>query len=238
MAARAVDEWTLSDISQSAPMNIGYVNPDLEEDAFFDLYYPLGPGSAFNSKQIEGFADAATGAWAAIPSLDYQSVYDAYNANLQESTIYLRLTDPVLLRSLRTGGAGTFTIGRQDIESEDVELKLSQLKLALVGATANDPTFSCLVTHMGDMTNILGDRTQEQIYAPPSEPVIVAAQTQPFAADDQTGLFDVKQLFWGRSPLATWKIAVEPSVAVASGIDLSTVTEVTLKLIVECKLPS
>ena len=238
MAARAVDEWTLSDISQSAPMNMGYVNPDQEEDAFFDLQYPLGPGADGDPTQVEAFADAASDAWATIPSLDYQSVYDTYNTDLQQATIYLHLTDPELLQGLQASGAGTFTIGPQDIEPDDVELKLSQLRLAIIGSTADDPTFSCLVTHMGDMTNVLGDGTQEQIYAPPSEPVIVAAQTQPFAADDQTGLVDVKQLFWGRSPLTTWKIAVEPSVVAASSVDLANVTEVTLMLIVECKLAS
>jgi hypothetical protein len=75
LATRAAEIWTLQDLPVT--FDGGYVFPDGEEDAFFDIQYPAsGRGDA---TALLGYASALAGGWAGIPELPNQTAVDIYN---------------------------------------------------------------------------------------------------------------------------------------------------------------
>ena len=63
----------------------GYVYPDDEEDAFFDIGFPSnGSGDA---AALLGYANALACGWANIPELPNQIAVDNYNQDLNEYDI-------------------------------------------------------------------------------------------------------------------------------------------------------
>ena len=88
----------------------------------------------------------------------------------------MHLTDPGLLAQLRSQHTAAFTLTEDQMPAGRAELKIIGLQLAMVGATATDPTFGCLLTHEGDAINSRVDGAVLEIHAPPAGPVVIAAQ--------------------------------------------------------------
>jgi hypothetical protein len=234
-AARAAEIWTLSDLTDSLRFDTGYIYPDDEERAFFDLEYAATGENDGDATQILYYATQVSSGWTAIPEMTYQYAFDTYNQNLVEATVYVHLTDPALLTQFKDTRAVTFAITADDLPSGCAELKVDQIRMALVGATASNPTFACLLVHGGDAVNTLVDGATEDVHAPPTDPVILATSTAPLAPD-AGGFEAVRQQFWGRSPVASWTLSIQSGVITANQVDLSGITEVFLEIQVACKL--
>jgi hypothetical protein len=155
--------------------------------------------------------------------------------SLNEDTFFIHLTDPGLLAQLRSEHAAAFTLALDQMPAGRAELKIIGLQLAMIGATAADPTFECLLTHGGDADNTRADGTVLKVHAPPAGPVTVAAQITPFSAPGGTFL-DVRQLFWGRSPAATWTMTIEEATIDQAHVNLAGLSEVVLQIQVACKV--
>jgi hypothetical protein len=233
LATRAAEIWTLTDLPVS--FTAGYVYPDDEENAFFDVEYPSGADTTNNAAALLGYATQSAGAWAYIPELPNQQAIDRYDQNLNETDFFVHVSDPAALAALRSRGSMTFDLTADAIPAGRAELKLLGLRLALVGAAAADPSFDCLVTHGGDATVTMVDGTTRVVQAPAAGPVLVTAQTAAFTTGPAT-FVDVRQQFWGRSPQTRWTVAVDRATIDGNGVDLSGVTEVVMRLQAGCLL--
>ncbi|MEU8135135.1 tetratricopeptide repeat protein [Streptodolium elevatio] len=201
-AHRALDLFTLaSDTSPTYSFDIGYVHPDDVENA----YQPLARG---DDSRIIPLLKQYLDSWARMPELAaLRSFYDGYQASLQHAPRYFTISDPAVLQSLRANGTATFTVRLDDFPADWAELKVERVHVALLGATADDPSVVAFLRHAGPATNRLRGGTVREISGQPlASAVEVTFDKREPGAPGPAG---ARPAFWGRSPATTWHVALE-----------------------------
>lgn len=225
-ATRAYDLWTLSNATSSFTFDYGYLSPDEVEHAFQAA--ARGDGS-----RILGLTGKYLPSWNKLPDLiKLRDKHEKYSTDLQTDVWYFNFTDPGVLASLKTHGSATF---RTEMPAGRFEAKVLNVGVALVGATAEDPSVTVIVEHTGDATVTRRDgKTVTIRQGIRREPVSAS-----FDADDPGDLDEAeKQQFWGRSPAAVWRISIDKQSAVNSHLDLTGLAELQFAVYYKCFLVS
>ncbi|MGC0421900.1 FG-GAP repeat domain-containing protein [Embleya sp. AB8] len=215
-AYRALDLWTLSNLTPTYSFDMGYLHPDDIENA----YRPLPRG---DDSRVKGLLGQYQTSWSRLPQLaDLHRIHDRYP--LDQDLYYLHLTSPALLSDLRTKGSATFPVPL-DAFPNRFALKVVYAHVGLLGARAETPHVSVRFEHSGLATNRAEDGTVRTAQAGPLAGTVLAGfdRTDP-------GPPTLRQAFWGRSPATTWRITIEASAAEQAKLDLGGLTGVFLTL--------
>jgi hypothetical protein len=223
LRARAFDLYTLP-TKLEAPsfrFDYGYVEPDLEEDAFFAL-------ERGDDKRVTGLLGQYVNSLSSFKPAELRVLYDKYDENLSTENWNWTITTPSVISNLKNIGTASFSTAMNDLPPYPTELKIVRAEVALIGATTDgDPWVNVWLEHGGDATNRRSnpDKTEVVVHAP-RRGESVPARREPI---DLQQLSEVQmQRFWGRSPITTWRVTILPEAAQNAGLDLSNLTKVEL----------
>ncbi|MGW1992869.1 hypothetical protein [Embleya sp. NPDC001921] len=215
-AHRALDLWTLSNLTPTYSFDMGYLHPDDIENA----YRPLPRG---DDSRVKGLLQQYQSSWGRLPQLaELHRMHDRYP--LDQDLYYLHLTSPALLGDLKSKGTATFTVPLEAFPDR-VAMKVVYLHVGLLGAHADTPRVSVRIEHSGLATNRGENGTVRNAQGGPLSSTVLAT----FDRDDP-GAPPSRQAFWGRSPATTWRITVDASAAEQAGLELDGLTGVFLSL--------
>ena len=166
-------------------------------------------------------------------------------ASLAPGRVWIPITNPDILNQLRTTGTVTFNITMANLPICS-ELKIRNIYLNLVGATAGVPSLNGVLTHAGNAQARRRDGTTLQLSSPPmtSFAVVGLASGQVPSAPTQAPTAPKDSLpvttdvlprrtetttttvgaaglpaFYGRSPVTTWTFALaDPNPVNLSGL--------------------
>lgn len=216
-AHRALDLFTLSsDTSAKFSFDIGYLPPDDVENT----YLPLSRG---DDSRVIPLLGQYLDSWARMPELAaLRAFYDGYQASLQHAPRYFTITDPAVLKSLRDNGTATFTVKIEDFPKEWSELKVERVHVALLGATAADPSVIAFVRHSGPAKNRLRGGELRDIGGQPVSTAVEATfeKREPGAPVPA----DARPAFWGRSPATTWQVTIDETAKTRNQLNLNGLT--------------
>lgn len=220
-ATRAFDLWTLQNRTSTFTFDSGYLDPDEVEHAFQAA--ARGDGS-----RILPLVGKYLPSWSKLPSLvALRGLYEDYSSdlNLTTETRFWSITDPGLLESLKKYGSVTLVTG---LPKGRCEAKVLNVGIALVGATAgNDPSVTVIVEHTGEAT-ILRQNGQTVTIQQPTRREPVSATFDPTMMGGLQE--DEKPNFWGRSPAAVWRVAIDSE----SPVDLTNLQEIQFGIYYKC----
>ncbi|MGC0415026.1 hypothetical protein [Embleya sp. AB8] len=215
-AHRALDLWTLSNLTPAYTFDMGYLHPDDIENA----YRPLPRG---DDKRVQGLLQQYQSSWQRLPQLaDLHRIHDRYP--LDQDLHYFDLNTPELLDALRTKGTATFTLPL-DAFPNRFAMKVAYVHVGLLGARAETPRMTVVIEHGGLSTNRAENGTPEDARTGP-----LAGTVQATFDKHDPGAPSVRQAFWARSPAATWRITIEKSAAEQAKLDLGGLNDVFLTL--------
>ncbi|MFI1584250.1 tetratricopeptide repeat protein [Embleya sp. NPDC020630] len=215
-AHRALDLWTLSNLTPTYTFDMGYLHPDDIENA----YRPLPRG---DDSRVQGLLRQYQTSWQRLPQLaDLRRLHDRYPVD--QDLHYFDLNTPELLDALRTKGTATFTLPL-DAFPNRFAMKVAYVHVGLLGARAETPRMTVVIEHGGLSTNRAEDGTTVDAQAGPLSSTVQAT----FDKHDP-GTPSVRQAYWGRSPAATWRITIEKSAAEQAKLDLGGLNDVFLTL--------
>ncbi|MEV6694960.1 hypothetical protein AB0M35_26135 [Micromonospora sp. NPDC051196] len=219
---RAFDLYTLSSPPQAPrfPFDYGYLHPDEEEYAYRALSNgDAGQGLELLEKYVTSLAQ--------FEPAQLREEYDDYWTTLSfDGNVAVSITDPDTLQSLKGSGSTSFIVDLAEFLPH-TELKIGRAEVALIGATTKPthPWVQVELEHCGAATNQRRDGTLVTVDAPlrseASPAQIVGINPDDLDESD-------KQVFWGRSPAARWRITITPQAATAAGLDLTNLTEIQL----------
>jgi hypothetical protein len=219
--ARALEIYTLADLSGEIRYDYGYIHPDIEQD------YEDGV------KSRADLVAAYTASWAPLLTLNYRLRYDRYfQAGTWTPDSYFRVFDdaPVLAEFKRSHQL-VFTVGLADLPQSRYEAKVTGVRLSLVGAASAAPAISCFVEHSGRFVEKrLSDGAPQEMALAPRRAVVQAGKT----ANTFTGAVigtDPRTLgFLGRGVASTWTIFVEAEELARKNVDLSGLTRIEVEI--------
>ncbi|WP_211589080.1 hypothetical protein, partial [Allorhizocola rhizosphaerae] len=220
---RAFDLYTLS-VSERAPrfpFDYGYVHPDQEEDAYVAL-------ARNDASRVLGLLDAYVNSLAQFEPAQLREEYDDYWSQLSfDGNVAVSITDPDVLQALQGSRVTSFTVELGQFAPQHTELKIGRAEVALIGATTK-PTHQWVqveLEHCGTATNLRRDGTVVTTDAP----LRGEASPAQLVGINPDGLDETdKQVFWGRSPAARWRISITPQAAAEAELDLTGLTEIQL----------
>ena len=221
---RAFDLYTLAKVPQAPrfPFDYGYLHPDDEEDAFFAL-------GRKDSSRVLGLLEKYVTSLAKFEPAELRKEYDDYWTTLGfDGHVAVSVTDPNVLKSLKGSRTASFQVDLAAFGSH-AELKIGRVEVALIGAkTKPDHKWVQVeLEHCGPSVNRRMDNTRVAIDAPrriESSP----AQIEGINPEDLNETD--KQVFWGRSPAARWRVSITPQAADEAGLDLGGLTQVQLSV--------
>jgi hypothetical protein len=220
--ARAYDLYTLPPPTKlEAPrfrFDYGYVEPDLEEDAFFAL-------ERGDDNRVTGLLGRYVDSLSQFEPAKLSSQYLNYLDSLSTENWNWTITTPSVIYNLKNIGTASFSLKMDSLPALYTELKIVRAELALIGATTDgDPWVPVWLEHGGDATNRTS-HTEVVVHAP-RRGESVPARREPI--DLQQLSEDEMQQFWGRSPITTWRVTILPEAAQNAGLDLGNLTKVEL----------
>src|SRR5439155_17545376 len=133
-----------------------------------------------------------------------------------------------VLKSLKGSQAASFQVGLEAF-ADHTELKIGRVGVALIGAkTKPDHKWVQVdLEHCGPSTNRRRDGSAVVLDAPRR---IESSPAQLEGINPQDLNEADKQVFWGRSPAARWRVSIAPQAAAEAGLDLSGLTEIQLSV--------
>jgi hypothetical protein len=219
--ARAYDIYTLPPKLEapSFRFDYGYVDPDLEEDAFFAL-------ERGDDSRVTQFLGQYVSSLSSFVPARLSSQYLIYSDRLSTENWNWTITTPSVISNLKNIETASFTLAMNSLPALYTELKIVRAELALIGATTDgDPWVPVWLEHGGDATNRRSDSTEVVVHAP-RRGETVPARREPIELQQLSE--DEMQQFWGRSPITTWRITILPEAAQNVGLALGNLTRVEL----------
>jgi hypothetical protein len=221
LAARALEIYTLSDLSDEIAFDYGYIHPDTEENAYLSL-------SRGDASHVLALMQNYIVSWNRLPGvIAYRDTYETYRMGLTGDLQFWTYKDPAVLQRMRDTGQTEFRISLDELLPGRWEAKVDAVYISLVGATAADPRITCIVEHTGQGLAKRRDGTVVEISAPPRMAPVAAAKLD----GELGGPPSFAPLpFWGRTPAAKWRLAIEPEVMARSAVDLSALSAVQIAI--------
>jgi hypothetical protein len=220
-AVRSLEIYTLEDFSGEILYDYGYTHPDDEENAY--LAMSRGDGS-----HIREFMNQYISSWSKLPKvITYRNKYETYNMGLGDDDQYWHFKDVAKLDQFRQKAEFDFSIALDEILPGRFETKVEAVCISLVGATANDPTITCILEHSGQASIKKRDGTIIQVMAPPKQTSVSATKDGTIEELNEESLLP---FYWGKSPTAWWRLFIEPDVLNRSNINLSGLSEIQIKI--------
>ncbi len=256
LAARALDIFSFDDGVVVAPagataqpmcnvyqlaMDFGVVAPDTLADALLELQQGSAT-AAINLTATLAENWSQTTQW-----MTYNDQGTALAQALSPGSFWVAVTDPAVVSTLATTGSTSFQITLADLPANSYELKITQMWVNLLGATATVPSLSGTLTHAGyaqalrsdGATLLLGSQPMTSFASvglasgavPPDvspvvpAPAATAAATVPATTTTTTTTTTTDAslpTFYGRSPATTWTFALDD----ATSADLTGLTQV------------
>jgi hypothetical protein len=220
-AARALEIYTLADLSNQIRMDYGYIHPDIEQD-YQDRLLPLAQLIGAYQTSWSRFVDIVT----------YRNSFDNYfdNGNRVNDKVYLSFTDPLLLAQFRRSPNLQVTVDLQDLPPTRFEAKTIYVLLSLTGAAANVPAISCLVEHAGQFMARKGNGATGSLQLRPRPTVVQTAKSGIAYTGVRIGARPRDLSFWGRGVATTWNVSIEPDEMTRRQIDLSALSAIELEI--------
>jgi hypothetical protein len=220
-AARALEIYTLDDLSAEIRYDYGFVHPDIDRDFVY--------GRLTESQ----YALAYQTAWSSVPTvLNYRQRYlDYFTSSAADFTrdVYLRsIKDPLVLADFKEQHTLDISVDLTDTELFGrAEAKVEVVGVALIGAKSSNAFVACAVQHGGNSAQRKVDGNIVTQYLRPHA-TIIQSKFQPLASSDVIPDPHVDPLtaprtieFWGRGVATTWRLTVEDP-----DVDLSAVSEI------------
>jgi hypothetical protein len=240
-AQRSVEIYTFQDHSGIISFNSGFIHPDVEAN--------------FDEEEIGLPQLVSAYSTAFLPLLDplnLQNSFDDYfhsdaQFELVRGVHFQSINDKASLDAFRTSHSGTHSItcsiDFDDLPSDQFEVKIEQVSVALVGASSTQPALNCKVQH-GAIYLSLG-RDGSEITQPLSEhimqtnPQFVSFQiSKPLPSTGAQGTQRVRtDHLWGRGVGGQWLITIEDKDMQANGVDLAGLTEIQLWIETQAFVP-
>ena len=220
-AARSLEIYTLTDISDEIHYDYGYIHPDIEQD-YQDLLLPLA--------QLIGAYQTSWGRFVGI--INYRNSYDNYftSGSKVNDKVFLSITDPLVLAQFRQTQSLLLPVELPDLPPTRFEAKAIYVLLGLTGASANVPAISCLVEHAGRFSSRKRDGSVGSLLLRPRPTVVQTAKTGLTYTGVQIGTNPSELSFWGRGVATAWHVAIEPDEMARRQIDLSGLSAIQIEI--------
>jgi len=220
-AARALEIYTLTDLSNDIHFDYGYIHPDTEQD-YQDHLLPLVQ-----------FIGAYQTSWSRfVDIINYRNSYDSYysSGTRVHDKVFLSITDPLVLTEFRQTQTLFVPVTLQDLPPTRFEAKAIYVLLSLTGATANVPAISCLVEHAGRFTTRKRNGTLSSLILRPRLTVVQTAKTGLTYTGVGIGNSPQDLSFWGRGVATMWQVSIEPDEMTRRQIDLSGLSAIEIEI--------
>jgi len=220
-AARALEIYTVTDLSNEIHCDYGYIHPDTEQD-YQDHLLPLVQ-----------FIGAYQTSWSRfVDIINYRNSYDNYfsSGTRVHDKVFLSITDPLLLTEFRQTQTLFVPVTLQDLPPTRFEAKAIYVLLSLTGATANVPAISCLVEHAGRFTTRKCNGTLSSLLLRPRLTVVQTAKTGLTYTGVRIGNSPQDLSFWGRGVATMWQVSIEPDEMTRRQIDLSGLSAIEIEI--------
>jgi hypothetical protein len=220
-AARALEIYTLTDISDEIHYDYGYIHSDIEQD-YRDRLLPLA--------QFIGAYKTSWGRFVGI--INYRNSYDNYfvSGSKVDDKVFVSITDPGVLAQFRETQSLLLPINLADLPPTRFEAKAIYVLLALTGASANVPAISCLVEHAGRFSSRKRDGSISGLVLRPRVTVVQTAKTGLTYTGVRIGTNPSELSFWGRGVATAWHVSIEPDEMARQQIDLSGLSAIEIEI--------
>jgi hypothetical protein len=226
-AARALQLFSLSDAPADISFDYGYVDPDVENDAFRSLSRPRDQrgGSTKALRLLEAYLSS----WQRLPDiLVLRDRFESYAASGQvaHDVQMLSISDSASLERFRKTNELSFALDLKDLPPSRYEDKVESVFVALVGATTKNPGVTCVLEHAGQWTSRRRDGTHTMQRLSPRRTAVLAATSR---REPDWLTFQRQQTdagFYGRGVATTWRLALEDHEMDANSVDLATISEI------------
>ena len=220
-AARALEIYTLTDMSDEIRTDYGYIHPDIEQD-YQDGLLPLA--------QLIGEYETS---WTRfVDIVNYRNAFDSYfgSSDKVNDKVFLSITDPAVLAQFRATQNLLLTVDLPELPPTRFEAKAVYILLSLTGATAEVPAISCLVEHGGGFTTLKRDGTVAGLILKPRVTVVQTAKSGITFTGVRIGANPDELSFWGRGVATTWNISIEPDEMTSRQIDLAGLSAIEIEI--------
>jgi hypothetical protein len=220
-AARALEIYTLTDMSDEIRTDYGYIHPDIEQD-YEDGILPLA--------QLIG---AYMTSWSRfVDIVNYRNAFDSYfgSSDRVHDKVFLAIADPAVLAQFRATQNLLLAVDLPELPPTRFEAKAIYVLLSLTGATAEVPAISCLVEHGGQFTTRKRDGSIAGLILKPRTTVVQTAKSGIAFTGVRIGANPDELSFWGRGVAATWNISIEPDEMARRQIDLSGLSSIEVEI--------
>lgn len=220
-AARSLEIYTLTDMSDEIRTDYGYIHPDLEQD------YGVG---LLSLAQLIGAYETS---WARfVDIVNYRNAYDSYfgSSDKVNDKVFLSISDPGALAQFRATQNLLLTVELQDLPPARFEAKTIYVLLSLSGAAANVPAISCLVEHGGQYTMAKRDGSIAGLILKPRVTVVQTAKSGITFTGVRIGSSPQELSFWGRGVATSWTISIEPDEMQRRQIDLAGLSAIEIEI--------
>lgn len=226
-AARALQLFSLSNTLADISFDYGYVDPDLENDAFRSLSRPRDQrgGSAKALRLLEAYLAS----WQRLPDiLVLRDRFESYAASGQvtHDVLVSSVSDPASLKLFRETNELSFVLDLGGLPPSRYEDKVESVFVALVGATTKNPGVTCILEHAGQWTSRRRDGTQTTQRLSPRRTAVLGATSRREAHWLTFQRERTDAGFFGRGVATTWRLALERHEADTNSIDLATMSEI------------
>jgi hypothetical protein len=236
-AQRSVEIYTFKDASANVTFDSGFIHPDIEAD------FDEADGGEL-ALLIPRLVSAYTASWQQfLDPIALLHAYDGYFTSdsqvaLVTSVKFMSITDAASLSALKdrsgTQSRISFAIDLSDLPTQQFEMKVEDVHVALVGATSTKPGLSCTVRHGGlyRLRRRDGSTISQPLTPHIAHPTPQFASLQLTGAPPSSGPMGRERIptqnLWGRGVGGDWQISVEEEELTMSGADLSGLTEIQL----------
>ena len=216
LAARALEIYTLDDLSGQIRYDYGYIHPDLEKD--------YQEGLITLTQLISKYENS----WTTFADLiGYADRYHTYfsSGDLVHDLHRISFKDAQVLSDFRTKSKIRFTVRIEDLPTSRLEAKIDSVYVAFVGAKPKSNFISAIVEHSGRYSEKKRNGTVLDVALQPRREVVIAKIEPIQIPGNQVG--DPQELeFWGKGVAASWYLYIEPSELTNNQVDLSGLTEI------------
>lgn len=238
-AERSVEIYCLQDQSNRVFFDIGYVNPDVEQD-YREGYDLLGTG----------LVQALSGSWSqALTPSGLRATYEVYfaQANLVTNILPLAFTDADALAKFQQTKTLAFQVELSDLPNNIFEAKTQAVYISLVGASSPAGIASCTVMH----SSLYRQKRRPNAANPPTN-----VDTQPLQAHSAIEIAPYTPLqpggvqltpgnplttpqvlsFWGRGVAGGWSLTLEAQDNNRNVVNLSTLSQIQVWIVYQAFL--
>jgi hypothetical protein len=205
-AVRALEIYTNQSHSDLINHALGWIGPNDEADAWARL-------EGGDSTKVAALLESYLATWGKLPDLiTLKNSYLSYANSPKLRTIIGEKHDfgSDAVAVFKATGSVEFELSHAALAGDAREPKIIGVSVALVGATADRPTISCVLVHGGTATVLLSSGVEITQQFPPGGSPIQAVTTA--EAMDAIAPSPVEP-YWGRSPATRWRLYIEPEFA-------------------------